>query len=226
MDLGCGPGNSTAVLAERWPKAEVTGLDSSQDMINAARRATPGGAWHLGEITAWGNETGETYDVVFSNAALQWVDDHAAVFPRLLSRVAPGGALAVQMPSNFDAPAHCIMRELAAAPAWRGRFPAGGLREWQVHDLPTYYDIIAPVAAAVDLWQTEYQHILADAAGIVEWYKGTGLRPFLDRLANDEQKADFTWQYLERIRRAYPVRSNGRVIFPFRRLFLIAYRQP
>ena len=153
------------------------------------------------------------------------MDDHAAIIPRLLARVAAGGALAIQMPANFDAPAHCIMRELAASPAWRDHFPAGGVREWHVHDLAAYHDILAPIAAAVDFWQTEYLHLMADAAAIVEWYKGTGLRPFLDALANDKLRADFTAQYLERIERAYPVRKDGRVMFPFRRLFLIAYQR-
>jgi trans-aconitate 2-methyltransferase len=223
IDLGCGPGNSTAVLAERWPNAKLTGLDSSAEMIAAARRADPRLAWRVGDIAEWANEGDQIFDVVFSNAALQWVDDHATVFPMLLSHVAPGGALAIQMPSNKDAPAHRIMRELAAAPPWRDRFPARGVREWHVHDLATYYDILAP-AAAVDIWQTEYLHILADSAAIVEWYKGTGLRPFLDALADDEQRADFLAEYLQRIQQAYPIRGDGRVIFPFRRLFLIAYR--
>ena len=149
----------------------------------------------------------------------------AAVFPKLLNRVAPGGALAIQMPGNYDAPAHCIMRELAATMVWRDRFPTGGVREWHVHDLATYYDMLAP-AAAVDIWHTEYLHILADPAAIVEWYKGTGLRPFLDALVDDDQRAEFLAQYLQRIHQAYPARSNGRVIFPFRRLFLIAYQRP
>jgi trans-aconitate 2-methyltransferase len=224
IDLGCGPGNSTAVLAERWPKAELTGLDSSPEMVVAARRSDPRPAWRVGDIAGWANENGQTYDVVFSNAALQWADDHAATFPKLLTHVAPGGALAIQIPSNYDAPAHLLMRELAASSAWRHRFPAHGVREWYVHDLATYYDILAP-AAAVDIWQTEYLHILADSAAIVEWYKGTGLRPFLDALANDEQRADFLAQYLQCIHQAYPAQSDGRVIFPFRRYFLIAYRR-
>jgi trans-aconitate 2-methyltransferase len=223
IDLGCGPGNSTAVLAERWPKAELTGLDSSPEMVVAARRADPRPAWRVGDIAAWANENGQTYDVVFSNAALQWVDDHPGVFPKLLNHVAPGGALAIQMPGNFDAAAHRIMRELTASPVWRDRFPTRGVREWYVHDLATYYDILAP-AAAVDIWQTEYLHILADSAAIVEWYKGTGLRPFLDALADDEQRADFLAQYLQCIHQAYPAQRDGRVIFPFRRFFLIAYR--
>ena len=113
IDLGCGPGNSTTALAERWPKAELSGLDSSPEMIDAARRANPRLAWSVADIAAWSKGDGPTYDVVFSNAALQWVDDHAAVFPKLLNHVSPGGALAIQMPGNFNSPAHRIMRELA-----------------------------------------------------------------------------------------------------------------
>jgi trans-aconitate 2-methyltransferase len=223
IDLGCGPGNSTAVLAERWPKLELSGLDSSPDMIAAARRDNPARDWRVGDISAWANESGGTFDIVFSNAALQWVDDHAAVFPKLLNRVSPAGALAVQMPGNFDALAHRLMRELAASPEWRNRLPA--VREWHVHDLPFYYDVLAPIAAAVDLWETEYLHVMPDAAAIVEWYKGTGLRPFLDALSNNDERAEFSQAYLERIRQAYPVRADGCVIFPFRRLFMIAYQR-
>jgi len=225
IDLGSGPGNSTSVLAERWPKSSLTGLDSSPEMIAAAQKAYPHRTWRVGDIAAWANSDQQTYDIVFSNAALQWVDDHAALLPKLLTRVAVGGALAIQMPANFDAPAHRIMRDLAASQAWRDHFPADGIREWHVQDLAAYHDILAPIAAVVDFWQTEYLHVMENAAAIVEWYKGTGLRPFLDALANDQQKAGFTAQYLECIQRAYPVRKDGRVIFLFRRLFLIAYQQ-
>ena len=225
IDLGCGPGNSTSVVAERWPEAELTGLDSSPEMIAAAQKTCPHRNWRIDDLAAWAGQTGQTYDVVFSNAALQWVDDHPMLFAKLLSRVARGGALAIQMPANFDAPAHRIMRELAASPAWRDHFPSQGIREWHVHDLATYYDILAPIASVVDFWETEYLHVMENAAAIAEWYKGTGLRPFLDALANDQQKADFTAQYLECLQRAYPVRKDGRVIFPFRRLFLIAYQR-
>jgi trans-aconitate 2-methyltransferase len=226
VDLGCGPGNSTAVLAERWPKCELTGLDSSPEMIAAARKSYPQIDWQTGDIAAWAEKSSEAYDVVFSNAAMQWVDNHAALFPKLLSHVGAGGALAIQMPGNYDAPAHTIMREMAVSQAWRGHFPAGGIREWHVHNLAAYYEILAPIAGAVDFWETEYLHVMEDAAGIVEWYKGTGLRPFLDALAKDELKAGFLAEYLEHIRQAYPVRKDGRVIFPFRRLFLIAYQRP
>jgi trans-aconitate 2-methyltransferase len=225
IDLGCGPGNSTAVLADRWPKAALIGLDSSLEMIASARRGAPGLDWRAGDIAAWAVENGHRCEVVFSNAALQWLPNHADLLPKLLNRVAPGGALAIQVPGNLDAPAHSIMREMAASTDWSGFF-RGGVREWHVEDMKTYHDILSPEAADLDLWETEYQHIVPDASGIVEWYKGTGLRPFLDVLPSDEIKNAFTAEYLEHIRRAYPSRPNGHVIFPFRRLFLIAYRSP
>jgi len=226
IDLGCGPGNSTSVLAERWPESGLTGPDSSPEMIAAARKAPPHWTWCVGDIAAWASGGQQTYDIVFSNAALQWVSDHTVLFPRLLTHVAVGGALAIQMPANFGSPAHLIMRDLAASRPWRDHFPADGVREWHVHDLAAYHDMLAPIAAAVDFWQTEYLHVMESAAAIVEWYKGTGLRPFLDALANDKQRSDFTAEYLERIQRSYPVRKDGRIIFPFLRMFLIAYQQP
>ncbi|HEY3860494.1 MAG TPA: methyltransferase domain-containing protein [Verrucomicrobiae bacterium] len=224
IDLGCGPGNSAAVLAERWPRAALAGLDSSSEMIAAARSTTPSVDWSVGDIAAWAGEDRPPFDVIFSNAAMQWAPGHAAVFPKLLNRAVPGGALAIQVPGNFEAPAHCLMRELAATQAWSGHFRSA-VREWHVENLAAYYDILAPGAASLDFWETEYLHIMPDAAAIVEWYKGAGLRPFLDALPNDEAKAAFTAAYLERIRRAYPCRANGTVLFPFRRLFLIAYRK-
>ncbi len=142
-----------------------------------------------------------------------------------MARVAPAGALAIQVPGNLDAPAHRIMRDLATSAPWRNRFPPAGVREWHVYDLPFYYDLLAPAAATMDLWETEYLHLMPDAAAIVEWYKGTGLRPFLDALPDDAQRAEWTQAYLQRIRQAYPARRDGRVIFPFRRLFLIAYQR-
>jgi trans-aconitate 2-methyltransferase len=224
IDLGCGPGNSSAVLAGRWPGAKITGLDSSSDMIAAAKKSHPAGRWTVGDIRGWASDSGESFDVVFSNAALQWVDDHAATYPRLMARVCPGGALAVQIPCNYDAPAHQAMRDLASAPAWRDRFPSGGVREWHVHDAPFYYDSLSPSAGRLDIWETEYLHIMPSAAEILEWYRGTGLRPFLEALASQEEREKFAAEYLELIRAAYPPRPDGRVIFPFRRLFIVAYK--
>lgn len=224
IDLGCGPGNSTQVLAERWPSAELTGIDSSPEMIDAARQSAPARRWVVDDITHWATNNSQPVDVVFSNAALQWVPDHAVIFPRLLEHVAPGGALAVQMPSNYDAPAHRVARNLAASPDWRDRFPAEGVREWYVHDAAFYYDILARHAARVDLWETEYIQVMPGAEAILEWYQGTGLRPYFAALSNAADRERFAAAYLSAIRSAYPVRPDGRVLFPFRRLFLIAYR--
>ncbi len=225
MDLGCGPGNSTAVVAARWPGAEVTGLDSSPAMIERARREDPGHGWVVGDIGAWAAESGPSFDLVFSNAALQWVEDHASLYPGLLRRVAPGGALAIQIPGNIDALPHRLMREVAGSAPWRARFPPGAVREWHHHEMEFYYDLLAPAAARLDLWATEYLHILADAEAIVEWYRGTGMRPFLELLRSDADRERFTADYLERLRPHFRQRAAGGVLFPFRRIFLIAYQQ-
>jgi trans-aconitate 2-methyltransferase len=224
IDLGCGPGNSTQVLAERWPGAQFTGLDSSQEMIDVARQSSLKCRWQVMDIARWVEINPHPVDVVFSNAALQWVPDHAAIFPRLLRQVAPGGALAVQMPNNIDAPAHRVARELAASVAWRGRFPAGGVRVWHVHAAEFYYDLLAPHAARLDFWETEYLQVMESAEQILDWYKGTGLRPYLAGLSSSDERDKFAADYLAAIRAEYSARADGRILFPFRRLFLIAYR--
>jgi len=221
IDLGCGPGNSTAVLAGRWPEADVVGLDSSDAMIAAARRDAPQRTFVAGDIAAWTSEA--PFDLIFSNAALHWVPDHARTYPRLFSHVAPGGALAAQVPYNGASPAHEAMRAVAARPAFQHRF-SGGVREWHVHPASFYYDVLAPRAARLDIWETEYLQVMPDAAAIVEWYKGTGLRPFLDLLPDEAERAAYLAEYLEAIRAAYPPQPDGRVLFPFRRLFVVAYQ--
>jgi trans-aconitate 2-methyltransferase len=225
IDLGCGPGNSTEILIERWPHALTTGLDSSAKMIETARQAHPDLDWRVGDISDWASGSGQEFDLVFSNAALQWVDDHAEVFGQLLGRVAAGGALAAQMPGNFDGPAHRLMREVARSPEWVDKFAAESVREWHVHDLPFYYDVMAPLAARVDLWETEYIHVFPSPGDIVEWYKGTGLRPFLEILKTDADRERFMSNYLDRLKVAYKPQPDGRVLFPFRRLLIIAYKQ-
>lgn len=224
VDLGCGPGNSTEILAEYWPEAALCGFDSSPAMIEAARRDYPDWRWSVADISAWAAEEGEAFDLVYSNAALQWVPGHRTLYPRLMSRVAPGGALAVQVPANLDAPAHTAMRELAATGHWASKFPPGAVREWYVHDAGFYYDCLAGAAARIDIWYSEYIHVLDGPAAIVEWYKGTGLRPFLDALASDSDRERFLAEYLDRIDVLYPAQADGRVLFPFRRLFVVAYK--
>jgi trans-aconitate 2-methyltransferase len=229
IDIGCGPGNSTEVLAARWPDAEITGLDNSAEMIATARKSQPARGWMIGEIADWAaraaaEEKDGRFDVVFANATLQWVPDHAALYPKLLERVAPSGAFAAQIPADFRAPAHEIMRDIAKLPEWRDRFPGGSLREWYAHGPAFYYDVLAPHAARVDIWETEYLHVMPDAESVVEFYKGSGLRPFLDLLSTEAERTQFTNEYLGRVRVAYPRHPDGRVLFPMLRLFVIAYR--
>jgi trans-aconitate 2-methyltransferase len=219
MDLGCGPGNSTSVLAQRWPNAEITGLDNSPSMIETARREQPQHRWVVSDITQWAAAKGELFDIVFSNASLQWVTDHASVYPKLFARVAPRGAFAAQIPSDLEAPPHQLMREIASP-----SMNVMNVRQWHAHPPGFYYDLLAPLSARVDVWETEYQHVLPNAEAIVEWYKGTGLRPFLEALQTDLEREQFLAEYLRRIRIAYPPRPDGKVLFPFRRLFVVAYR--
>lgn len=214
VDLGCGPGNSTAVVAARWPQARIAGLDSSPEMLAAARREHPEIRWEPGGIAAWA-DGGEPFDLVFSNAALQWLDDHAALFPKLFARVAPGGALAIQMPADYSAPQHRILREMAARP----------VHDWHCHAPEFYYDALAPAAARIDLWTTTYYHPMPDVEAIVEWYKGTGMRPYLEALEGPEERRRFIAEYCERLRPHFPAQPDGAVLFPFARLFVVAYRE-
>ncbi|HEV2289876.1 MAG TPA: methyltransferase domain-containing protein [Candidatus Acidoferrales bacterium] len=243
IDLGCGPGNSTQVLTERWPGAQVTALDSDASMINAAIESNPRGRWITGDIGKWAageppNATAEKsaervaenksenelYDVVFSNAALQWLPDHATLYPQLFSHVAPGGALAVQIPSSQDRPAYRLLREMAASISWRKWFPTGRVRTWHAHDWEFYYDLLAPLASRVNVWLTEYFHVMPDARTIVEWYSATGMRPYLTPITEETDRGKFIAEYTEKIRVAYPSRPDGNILFSFLRIFLIAYR--
>jgi trans-aconitate 2-methyltransferase len=208
-------------VAARWPDAEITGIDSSLDMLARARTDHPALRWEQGDISAWHPD--RTYDLVFSNAALQWVPDHAMLFPRLLGEVAEGGALAVQMPADPGTPALRLMRELAATKPWRGFF-SQPIQEWHVHAPEFYYDLLAPLAARLDLWTSDYYHVLADAAAIAAWYRDTALRPFLGALPDEAARERFVTDYTALLPEAFPVRPDGKVLFPFRRLFVIAYR--
>lgn len=223
IDLGCGPGNSTAVLARRWPQAQVTGLDNSAAMLTAARKDFPGLQWIESDIAGWRADPAAAPQVIFSNAALQWVPDHRREFPRLFAQVVSGGALAVQMPANLDAPPHRIMREVSALPSWRQYF-ATPPREWHVHPADFYYDLLAPHAKRLDMWSTEYLHVLDGIDGIIEWYRGTGLRPWLEALPDEASREKFLGAYRARLVAYFSPRVDGKVLFPFRRLFLIAYR--
>ena len=223
IDLGCGPGNSTAGLAARWPAAAIVGLDGDAAMIAAAKRDHPRIDWQTGDITAWAQGSDKSYDLVFTNAALQWVPDHAALYPALLSRVTPGGALAVQVPENTQAPGQVALRELAASPEFRADIGPAPVRDWHVLPAADYYNMLAPLARHVDLWRTEYLQVLSGDNPVVDFYRGSALRPYLERLPAG-RRAAFLEAFTARMRAAYPRRADGATLFPFMRLFVIAYR--
>jgi len=223
IDLGCGPGNSTAVVARRWPAASVTGLDSSPAMLATAKQDFPAIAWRQGDITDWARTNAEKFDLIFSNAALHWVPDHATALPQIFAAVAPGGALAFQVPHSLASAHQTCMRELPASPKWRARFPRPPA-VWFVEPVGFYYDLFAARAARVDLWVTDYIYVFDGVAGIVEWHRGAALRPFLEALPDEAARAEFLADYLAALTPHYPPQPNGKVLLPFRRLFVIAYR--
>ncbi len=221
VDIGCGPGNSTQVLRARWPEAEIVGLDNSAEMIEAARERYPEQEWLLADAATW--SSAKPFDVVFSNAALQWLPDHAALAARLFDLVAPSGALAIQIPSYSRLPVRMHIHEISEDAAWSHRMAAA--RSMLTMESPEfYYDVLAPRAERMDVWETEYFHVMPDAGAIVDWISSTGLRPFLDALEHDVDRERFVDMLRARVADSYRKRRDGRVLFPFRRLFVIAYR--
>jgi trans-aconitate 2-methyltransferase len=220
VDLGCGPGNSTEALRRRWPEAAIVGLDSSSQMIEAAKQTYPDGTWELGDAASW--KAREPFDLVFSNAMFQWLPDHANLCRHLFDQLVPGGAVAVQMPAHHDSPLHREILEASKDPAWDHRMQAP--RTALTREPPSlYYDTLAPLASHLDLWETTYYHVLAGPEAILEWFRGTGLRPFLEALASDDERRRFEQMLLKRYVVSYPRQPNGKVLFPFRRLFFVAY---
>jgi trans-aconitate 2-methyltransferase len=229
VDLGCGPGPMTAALAERWPHAYVLGLDSSPDMIDAASAHTRPG--HL-EFRRLAIEEWEPVpvDVVVSNAALQWVPAHPALLPRWTSALRPGGAIAIQMPRTSAMPVGEIFTRIATSPRWRGLLGAvagtGGPRSLSgsVRGVTGYVDQLARLGLSVDAWETTYVHVLPGADPVLEWFSGTGLRPYLDALAGEPGAlADFRAEVAARLREAYPPQPYG-TLLPFPRIFVVAHR--
>jgi trans-aconitate 2-methyltransferase len=218
VDLGCGPGNSTAVLRQRWPHAAITGLDSSAELLEAARRDHPDIDFGLGDIAVWGPS--QPFDLVFSNAALQWVGEHERLLPRFLNAVAPGGALAVQMPRNHDFATHRLMRQVAAEGPWRERL-AGARDPSPVKSPEFYYDCLAPRSVRFTVWETNYIQIMDGVPAIIDWLQGTGLRPFLARLDANERRA-FLDRYTALLAEAFPAQIDGKILLPYPRLFFIA----
>jgi trans-aconitate 2-methyltransferase len=222
IDLGCGPGNSTEVLQARFPTAQVSGVDSSEDMIAAARKRLPQLQFSIVDVANW-RDSGP-YEVLLANAVFQWVPDHAALFPALIGKLASGGALAVQMPDNLDVPAHRLMRDIAAQGPWSPKLAQAAEARAPLRDAEWYYQLLRPLTARTDIWRTTYYHALPGGAeAIVEWFKGSGLRPYLAPL-DDAERSAYLERYTSAIAQAYPALPDGSVLLPFPRLFLVAIR--
>jgi trans-aconitate 2-methyltransferase len=220
VDIGCGPGNSTEVLLGHLPGAAVSGIDSSADMIEAARKRLPQCQFELNDVSTW--DAAGPYDVILANAVFQWVPDHERLFPSLVRKLAPGGSLAVQMPDNLDEPAHRLMREVAAQGPWADQLK--GVERTLRLGADWYYALLKPLCERVDVWRTVYHHPLAGGAdAVVEWFKGSALRPFLAAL-DDAQRQAFLQRYRDEIANAYPALADGTVLLPFPRLFIVATR--
>ena len=223
-DLGCGTGQVTRLIAARWPAATVHGLDNSPQMLAQAATESSRVRWIEADLRAW--QPAAAPDLIYANATLHWVEGHHDLLPRLAGMLSPGGCLAVQMPQSWPAPSHRLMRETLAngGPDGEALGPAtlrrAVARNW-VEDAAVYYDLLAERTRGLDIWETDYLQVLAGDDPVLEWVKGTGLRPILNGL-DDDTRAIFLAEYARRLRAAYPARADGRTLYPFRRLFIVA----
>ncbi|MEV7726823.1 trans-aconitate 2-methyltransferase [Streptomyces sp. NPDC087917] len=229
-DLGCGPGNVTALLAERWPDARITGYDLSPEMLHRAAEEyagpTSGGGsldFAHGDLASWLPE--ETYDLIVSNAALQWVPSHPGSFAPWINGLRPGGTFAFQIPGNFTAPSHRLLAELCDTPTWRHRLAGHGARYIHILESAEYFTRLTELGCAVDVWETTYYQLLEGPDPVLDWVKGTALRPVLTALGDDREAVErFLAEYREALRAAYPPGPHG-TVFPFRRIFAIARKE-
>ena len=220
-DLGCGPGNSTALLVERFAGAAITGIDNSPAMLEAARKACPDVQFDDGDLTRWMPE--DVPDLLFSNATLQWVPDHLDVMARLAGALPEGGVLAVQMPDNLMEPSHALMQEAAEQGPWAAKLTAAAAAREALPGVADYYARLKPSLSRLDIWHTIYNHPLDGVEGIVTWLASTGLRPWLDPLSAEE-RADFLARYKALLAEAYPLQADGKVLLRFPRLFIVGVR--
>ena len=222
VDLGCGPGNLTRLLSQRWPDAHVEGVDSSPEMVDRARAEGEGGrlAFRVGDLRDWSPD--EPVDVLLSNATLQWVPGHVDLLPRLVSAVRAGGWFAFQVPGNFGERSHTAIAELRAAPRWRERLDGTDIEQPSSEEPAVYLDRLVALGCRADVWETTYLQVLQGPDAVVRWISGTGLRPGLGAL-DARERDDFVAEYRALVAEAYPERPWGTVL-PFRRVFAVAQR--
>jgi len=221
VDLGCGPGTLVEALLEAFPTAELTGIDNSEEMLARARKVFADQAtWQHADVALWTPKTPP--DLIFSNAALHWLDDHETLFPRLFGFVASGGVLAVQMPNQFDQPSHVAMREVAGVGPWAEALKPL-LRPAPIAKPENYYAWLKPQAKSIDLWQTEYVHELKGDDPVLDWISSTALNPLLEALGENHRE-DFRTALAQKLKTAYPKHQNGKTLFPFKRLFMVAVK--
>jgi trans-aconitate 2-methyltransferase len=221
VDLGCGPGNSTELLVERFPQSEVIGLDSSPDMLRKARERLPKCKFIAADIASWTADP--RADLLFANASFQWIPDHPRVLRRLLELLPEGGVLAVQMPDNTREPSHVLQREVAASGPWASNPEILAASRGDLPPPEAYYDLLKPVCERIDIWHSIYNHVMATPQAIVEWFKGSALQPYLSPL-DAAAREQFLAAYTEKIVAAYKPRIDGKVLLKFPRLFIVAVR--
>jgi len=220
IDIGCGPGNSANVLKARWKQAEIIGLDNSEAMINEAKSKYPDMQWLCtdasGDLTGLGK-----FDIVFSNAAIQWMPNQEKLLSKLFEMLNKNGILAIQVPCTKYMPIHIELEKLILADKWKIRF-ANVASPHSIHPADFYYNILCNLTEEIDLWETHYFHRMNTYADIVKWYSGAGLRPYLDCLKDNAIRAEFLKEFENALKNAYPIQSNGKILFPFTRIFFIA----
>lgn len=221
IDLGCGPGNSTQILYQRWPESKITGLDNSPEMIKKAKTDYPDQKWILSDISD--TDLKVKYDIVFSNAVIQWIPDHEELIEKLFSITADGGALAVQVPMFKKMAMGRSIEQVSKKEKWN-HFTKGCDEMFTYHDYGFYYDLLGQCSSDIDIWETAYVHTMDSHESILEWIRSTGLKPYLDSIDNVIMKNEFEAEILEEIKKNYPIQKNGKVLFPFKRLFFVAYK--
>jgi trans-aconitate 2-methyltransferase len=223
IDIGCGPGNSTQVLANRWPNADITGLDRSAAMIAKARQGYPDQRWIVADALTF--EPERYYDLVFSNAVIQWIPHHGALLKKFHRMLSDHGLVAIQIPLFWDMPLGEIIRNTAGEGRWNQQLE-GVSDLFTIHPYSFYYDRLSELFHSMELWETHYLHILDNHASILKMMRSTGLKPYIDRLNNDSEKKEFEKEVFKKIENGYPKQKDGKVLLPFKRLFFIGCKSP